>query len=159
MCSDSFSAAIMPETLHRTNLEHLSAGKKVNLERPLTLTRQIGGHLVQGHVDDTGKIISLTKENGALLVKIAAPHSVMHYIVEKGFIAVNGISLTVISRETKAFSVSIVDFTRRTTILSGVKIGDIVNLEVDIIAKYVEQLVTPGTKGVSPDFLKQHGFQ
>lgn len=158
MSPNSFSVAIMPETIHRTNLGSLSAGDKVNLERPLTLAKQIGGHLVQGHVDAAGKVISLTRESGAMLIKIEAPISVIRYIVEKGFIAVDGISLTVTERESTSFAVSIVDYTRQHTILSGVRIGDIVNLEVDIIAKYVEQFVKPGSRGMSTDFLREHGF-
>lgn len=159
MNADSFSAAVMPETIRRTNLEHLSAGDRVNLERPLTLNRQIGGHLVEGHVDDTGKVVSLTPEKGALIMKIAAPPAVMRYIVEKGFIAVDGISLTVINRERSGFSVSIVDFTRRNSILSDTRIGDIVNLEVDIIAKYVEQMVKRSDGKITESFLNEHGFQ
>ena len=114
---------------------------------------------MQGHIDDTGKIISLIKEKEALLVKIEASPAVMHYIVEKGFIAVNGTSLTAVNRQVNVFSVSVVDFTRRSTILSDVRVGDIVNLEVDIIAKYVEQFVKPSSKCISADFLKEHGFQ
>jgi riboflavin synthase len=158
MSAEKFSAAVMPETLRRTNLGRLSSGNRVNLERPLTINRQIGGHLVQGHVDDTGKVMSLTRESGAALIKIGSPPAVMRYIVEKGFVAVNGISLTVVHRESNAFVVSVVEFTRNNTILSDVRIGDIVNLEVDIIAKYVEQLVKPGSNGVTADFLRGHGF-
>jgi riboflavin synthase len=156
--SDSFSVAIMPETVRRTNLEGLAVGSPVNLERPLTLNRQIGGHLVEGHVDDTGKVISLVRQTGAMLIKISTAPQVMKYIVEKGFIAVNGISLTVVNRESNNFTVSIVDYTRSNTILSDVHVGDIVNLEVDIIAKYVEQMVKSGSGGLTEGFLKQHGF-
>ena len=156
--AERFSAAVMPETLRRTNLGRLSAGDRVNLERPLTLNKQIGGHIVQGHVDDTGTVMSLTRESGALLIKIGASPAVMRYIVEKGFIAVNGISLTVAARESNGFVVSVVDYTRQNTILSDVRIGDIVNLEIDIIAKYVEQMVKPGSNGVTADFLREHGF-
>ena len=158
MSPENFSVAIMPETQRRTNLGRLSTGDRVNLERPLTLNRQIGGHLVQGHIDDTGKIAALNRENEALLVKINASPSVMRYVVEKGFIAVDGISLTVVHRNSGSFTVSLVDFTRYNTILSDVRIGDIVNLEVDIIAKYVEQLVKPGSNDFNANFLREHGF-
>jgi len=158
MTSDSFTVDVMEETRRRTNIGKLAAGDRVNLERAMVLGGRLGGHLVQGHVDDTGKVISLTAESDAALIKIEAPPVVMRYVVEKGFIAVNGISLTVVKRETNAFSVSIVEYTRKNTILSDVRIGDIVNLEIDIIAKYVEQLVKPGSGGLSSDFLKEHGF-
>jgi riboflavin synthase len=156
--ADSFSIAIMDETMRRTNLGLSSVGDKVNLERPLTLNKAIGGHLVQGHIDATGKVISLTHGNGSTLVKIDSPASVMRYVVEKGFIALNGISLTVTQRQSNSFTVSIVDFTLQNTILSEVRIGDIVNLEVDIISKYIEQFVNPNSGGLSSKYLREHGF-
>jgi riboflavin synthase len=156
--ADSFSIAIMDETMRRTNLGLSSVGDKVNLERPLTLNKAIGGHLVQGHIDATGKIISLTHKSGSTLIKVESPASVMRYVVEKGFIALNGISLTVTERQSNSFTVSIVDFTLQNTILSEVRIGDIVNLEVDIISKYIEQFVNPNSRGLSSKYLREHGF-
>jgi riboflavin synthase len=157
MTSGTFTVDVMEETRRRTNIGKLAAGDRVNLERAMALGGRMGGHLVQGHVDDTGKIISLSAERDATLIKIEAPPIVMRYTVEKGFIAVNGISLTIVKRDSHSFTVSIVQFTKTNTILSDIRIGDIVNLEVDIIAKYVEQLTKPGS-GISAEFLQEHGF-
>ncbi|MFC1988267.1 riboflavin synthase [Chloroflexota bacterium] len=156
--SDSFTIDIMSETLKRSNLGLLSPGDKVNLEQPLTLGGPLGGHLVQGHVDATGKLISSRWEGDAIMVRFEAPPEVMRYIVEKGFIAVDGISLTVVDRDADSFQVSVVDFTRRHTTLAESRTGDPVNLEVDIIAKYVEQLGQVHRTGITPDFLQEHGF-
>jgi len=154
----SFSVDIMPETVERTNLGLLSAGDGVNLERPLALGGQLGGHLVQGHVDATGRVASMRQEGEAMLMRIEAPPEVMHYVVEKGFMAVDGISLTVVSREASSFQVSIVEYTRHHTILGERRVGDVVNLEVDIIAKYVEQMSRARPAGITVDFLEEHGF-
>ena len=154
----SFSADIMPETLRRTNLGLLSAGDGVNLERPLALGGRLGGHLVQGHVDATGRVASVIWDEGAVIIRIEAPPEVMHYIVEKGFIAVDGISLTVVTKNTSSFRVSVVDYTLKHTTLGNRQAGDLVNLEVDIIAKYVEHLSQPHSPGISIDFLQEHGF-
>lgn len=156
--SDSFSVDVMPETLKRTNLGLLKAGDSVNLERPVALGGQLGGHLVQGHVDDTGKVTSAVWDGEAMLFRFEAPPEVMRFIVPKGFIAVDGISLTVTDKETDSFRVSIVDYTRKHTTLGNKKTGDMVNLEVDIIAKYVEQLSQPRSTGITVDFLAEHGF-
>jgi riboflavin synthase len=148
----------MPETSKRTNLGLLSAGDRVNLERSLALGGRLGGHLVQGHVDATGRVASVTWEGGAMIVRFEALPEVMRYVVEKGFIAVDGVSLTVVTRDTTSFRVSLVDYTRRHTILSSRQVGDIVNLEADIIAKYVEQLGQTRSTGITLDFLQEHGF-
>jgi riboflavin synthase len=155
--ANSFSVDIMPETLRRTNLDLLRPGARVNLERALMVGGRLGGHFVQGHVDATGKVLSLLSEADAIMAKYAAPPEVMRYIVEKGFIAVDGASLTVASFDNTSFTVSLVSYTREHTILGGRRPGDLVNLEVDIIAKYVEQL---GEKrgGITIDFLAGHGF-
>lgn len=155
---NSFSVNIMPETLKQTNLGLLGAGDEVNLERPLTLGKPLGGHLVQGHIDGTGRVASITWEGEAMLIRFEAPLEVRRYLVEKGFIAVDGVSLTTVSRDTSSFQVSIVDFTRRHTTLGSRQVGDIVNLEVDIIAKYVEQFSQPHSTGITVDFLQEHGF-
>lgn len=156
--SSSFSVDVTPETLRRTNLGMLRAGEMVNLERPLGLGGELGGHLVQGHVDGIGKLTAITPEAGALLVTFEAPAEIMRYVVEKGFIAVDGISLTVVDRGTGYFRVSVVDYTKKNTNLINRKVGDVVNLEIDIIAKYVEQLVQAGRKGITAEFLREHGF-
>ena len=155
---NSFTVDVMEETFRRSNLGHLTHGAKVNLERAMALGGQMGGHLVQGHIDGTGKVKALTPEKGATLVRIEAPPEIMHYVVEKGFIAVDGISLTVTGRNTGSFGVSIVNFTRQHTILADIKVGTIVNLEIDIIAKYVEQLTKPRSGNLSMEFLREHGF-
>ena len=156
--TDSFSVDVMPETLKRTNLGLLSAGDTVNLERPVALGGQMGGHLVQGHVDDTGRVASVIWEGGTTLIKFEASPEVMRFVVEKGFIAVDGISLTIASREANSFCVSVVDYTRQHTILGSKQVGDLVNLEVDIIAKYVEQLSQTHSTGLTTEFLQEHGF-
>ena len=156
--TDSFSVDIMPETLERTNLGLLSVGDEVNLERPLALGGRLGGHLVQGHVDATGKVISVRWDGEAMLIRFEAPSEVMRYVVEKGFIAVDGVSLTVITKDASSFQVSIVDFTRKHTTLGSRQVGDLVNLEVDIIVKYVEQMSQTRSTGITADFLQEHGF-
>lgn len=152
-----FSADLMSETLRRTNLGQLTTGNSVNLERPLPLGGRLGGHLVQGHIDATGRIISIRWDGEAMLIRFETIPDIMYYIVEKGFIAVDGVSLTVVSRDNYSFQVSIVDYTRQRTILGGWQVGDTVNLEVDIIAKYIEQF-QHGRSGITVDFLEEHGF-
>ncbi|MBI4282774.1 MAG: riboflavin synthase [Chloroflexi bacterium] len=136
-----FFVDVMPETLRRTNLGLLRPGDPVNLERALTLNSPLGGHLTQGHVDATGTVVSIQPEGDALLMKFHAPPQVMRYVVEKGFIAVDGISLTVVNWDATTFTVSVVTYTQEHTNLGHRKPGDVVNLEVDILAKYVEKLL------------------
>ena len=156
--NNSFSVDIMLETLQRTNLGLLRAGGKANLERPLALGGQLGGHLVQGHVDDMGRVASVKQDGEAMLIKFEAPPEVMRYVVEKGFITVDGVSLTVVTKDTSSFLVSIVDYTQKHTTLGSRRVGDVVNLEVDIIAKYVEQLSQARRPDITVDFLQEHGF-
>jgi riboflavin synthase len=156
--NSSFSVDVMPETLKRTNLGLLYAGDGVNLERALPLGGRLGGHLVQGHVDDTGRVTSITWEGGAMTFRFEASPEVMHYMVEKGFIAVDGVSLTIVTKDTSSFQVSVVDYTRKYTTLGTRRVGDRVNLEVDIIAKYVKQLSQAYRPGITADFLQEHGF-
>lgn len=155
----SFSVDVMPETLRRTNLGLLKPGDKVNLERPLKFNGEIGGHLVQGHIDDTGEVIEVYREGEALLMRFQTKPQIMRYIVEKGFIAVDGTSLTVTMRDAGSFGVSLVQTTQQMTILPGKKPGDIVNLEVDIIGKYVENLGVKQSVPITAEFLREHGFQ
>ena len=154
----SFTVDIMPETLKRTNLGLLRAGDVVNLERALTLDGLLGGHLVQGHIDAVGKIFSVTEDNGATIIKIKAPPGVMDYMVEKAFIAVDGVSLTVMGMGKDTFEASVVDYTLKNTTLGSRQAGDAVNLEADIIAKYVVQLNKKEGSGITLDFLGEHGF-
>jgi riboflavin synthase len=154
----SFSAGVMPETLGRTNLGRLRRSDAVNLERPLRLGAEVGGHLVQGHVDNTGRLTSVVGEGEAVLLRVAAPPEVMRYIVPKGFIAVDGVSLTVTDRDAVSFRVSIVGYTRQHTILDSRRVSDIVNLEVDIIGKYVAEFSQRQDTGLTAAFLQEHGF-
>ena len=141
MEGDSFSVDTMPETLRRTNLGLLGPGSPVNLEKALTLNTPLGGHITQGHVDATGALVSVEPEGDALIMRFEAPIQVMKYVVEKGFIAVDGISLTVVDWDESSFSVSVVKYTQDNTNLGVRKPGDVVNLEVDILAKYAEKLL------------------
>lgn len=156
--NDYFTVDLMPETRHRTTLDLLRVGDEVNLERPLKIGGRMGGHLVQGHVDDTGKVITIRPEGTAALMRFEPPREVLRYVVVKGFIAVDGTSLTVIDRNENSFEVSLVTHTRQTTILGKRRVGDMVNLEVDIIAKYVEALAHGPDRGITVDFLQAHGF-
>jgi len=154
----NFSIEVMPETIRRTNLGRLHYGDVVNLERAISTEGRFGGHFVQGHVDDVGKILSLQPEEEAFIARISAPAHLMPYIVNKGFITVDGVSLTVIGYDDFSFSVSLVTYTREHTTLGKSKPGDMVNLEVDIIAKYVERLKQRDSHGVTLDFLEEYGF-
>jgi riboflavin synthase len=154
----TFTAEVMPETLRRTNLGQLRIGDSVNLERPLGLGGEIGGHLVQGHVDDTGKITSVEKEGDAVLIRIEASTELMRLIVNKGFITVDGASLTVVDKDNASFRVSIVGYTRDHITLVDKKVGDEVNLEADIIGKYVAEFKRPQNSGITEEFLQEHGF-
>ena len=156
--NDSFSVDIMPETLRRTNLGLLSVDERVNLELPLALGEQVGGHLVQGHVDATGRVASVTREGEAVVIRFEAPPEVMRFMVDQGFIAVDGVSLTVVTRDANSFWVSLVDYTRRHTTLGNKQVSAPVNLEVDILAKYAEQCRQPRSGGVTTSFLQEHGF-
>jgi riboflavin synthase len=155
---ENFTVEVMPETLRRTNLGQLRRGDRVNLERPLGLGGEIGGHLVQGHVDDTGKIGSIQKEGGAVLIRIEAAPEVMRFIVNKGFITVDGASLTVVDKSEKSFRVSIVGYTREHITLADKRIGEEINLETDIIGKYVAEFNQLRPSGITSKFLQEHGF-
>lgn len=180
---DSFVADVMAETLRKTNLGNLSIGAKVNLERAMAANGRFGGHIVSGHIDGTGTIQSLQPEGNAVWVTIAAPASILHLIVNKGSIAIDGISLTVAYIDDKVFKVSIIPHTGEETTLLKRKPGDVVNLENDVVAKYIEKLIKPyagqeaseaenslstpasqtyggnqGGSGITMDFLARHGF-
>jgi riboflavin synthase len=129
------------ETLSRTSLGGLSPGAPVNLERPLTLLSRLGGHLVQGHVDGVGEVVEVREVPPGREVTIRVPDRLRRYVVEKGSIAVDGVSLTVTGVEDRAFGVALVPFTLAATTLGSVRAGDRVNLEVDVVARYVEGLV------------------
>ncbi len=135
-----FAVDVVPETLRRTNLGSLQVGGHVNLERPVPVSGRLDGHIVQGHVDGTGTIESVDSEAEALMVAIGAPPTIMRYVVEKGFIAVDGTSLTVVNCDPDRFTITVIPYTRDNTILGNLGQGDVVNLEIDILSKYVERL-------------------
>lgn len=141
MHNGTFMADVMPETVSRTSLSQLQKGSKVNLERALTLQKRLGGHIVSGHVDGTGRIARRYNDDNALWLWIECEPSIMRYIVEKGSITIQGISLTVAKVQTGSFAVSLIPHTQEATTLHSAKVGDIVNLENDVIAKYVERLM------------------
>jgi riboflavin synthase len=141
---DGFAADVMPETLRRSSLGPLAPGAEVNLELPLRAGDRMGGHVVQGHVDGTGEVSQMSDEGNARLVRIAAPPDLLRYVVEKGSIAVDGVSLTVSAIEEEWFEVSLIPETLERTTLGGAEPGSTVNREVDVLAKYVEKLVARG---------------
>lgn len=141
MHNGAFMADVMPETVSRTSLSQLQKGSKVNLERALTLQKRLGGHIVSGHVDGTGRIARMYNDDNALWLWIECEPYIMRYIVEKGSITIQGISLTVAKVQTGSFAVSLIPHTQEATTLHSAKVGDIVNLENDVIAKYVERLM------------------
>ncbi len=134
-----FVTGLMPETLRRTALGVLAAGSAVNLERSLVADGRIGGHFVQGHIDGTGTVVERREEGAAVLVAIAVPAALARYIVEKGYIAVDGASLTVVTAQADRFTVSLVRHTQEHSTLAGKALGEAVNVEVDILGKYVER--------------------
>ena len=140
LSASGFSVDVVPETLRRTTLGYLGVGDLVNLERSLAANGRFGGHVVQGHVDGTASIESVVPEGEASLVRFAAPPSIMRYVVEKGFVAVDGISLTVVDCDERSFRVTVIPYTRENTAMRARREGDRVNVEVDIMAKYVEKL-------------------
>ena len=143
-----FSVDLSPETMRRTSLGQLSQGSMVNLERALMASDRMGGHIVQGHVDGTGRVISIKPDGDSIVFRIRVPKRLNSYIVEKGFISVDGISLTVVKRGAASFTLSVIPYTLKNTNLIAVSVGDRVNLEADILAKYVESLMgrNPETK-------------
>ena len=153
-----FSVNVMPETLRCTNLGRLHYSDQVNLERALVLGGRLGGHLVLGHVDDTGEVMDVTSEETAHLMRISAPAKLMTYIADKGFIAVDGVSLTIAGFDDFSFVVSLVAYTIEHTTLGRKRPGDVVNLEIDILAKYVENLKERKSQSLNFEFLREYGF-
>lgn len=155
----SFTADVMAETLRRSSLGELSKGSKVNLERAMQLNGRFGGHIVSGHIDGTGTIISTKKEGNATWVEVGTSPEILRFIIQKGSITIDGISLTVAKLTDKSFSVSIIPHTGSETTLLTKKIGSIVNLENDIVGKYVERFTSaPTKKEVSYETLLENGF-
>lgn len=161
----TFTADVMPETVRRTALAHLHSGTKVNLERALSVHSRLGGHIVSGHVDGLGEIVSMEQDDNALLVQIKVDMQLAKYIIEKGSVTIDGISLTVVECAGDSFAVSLIPHTAAVTTLGYKTIGDFVNIENDIIGKYVERLLffektePQKPKGkITLDFLTKHGF-
>ena len=162
MGTESFTADVMAETLNKTNLGYLKSGEAVNLERALRLGDRLGGHLVSGHVDGVGSILRLEKKEISTVIFIKAPGEVMRYVIKKGSIAVDGTSLTVVDASNTYFWVSLIPHTLNETVLGKKRPGDLVNLECDIIGKYVDKLLSEGRKNegskIDTGFLAEHGF-
>lgn len=159
---NGFKADVMPETLKRSNLGNLSIDSEVNLERALTFNSRLGGHMVSGHIDGVGKIISFEREGNAVWISISADFNLLKYIIFKGSITVDGVSLTVAYIDNEIFKVSIIPHTEEETILLKKGIGSFVNLECDLIAKYVEKLLDINKKteikDIDKNFLLENGF-
>lgn len=155
----SFTVDVMRETLERTSLHRLRAGSFVNLERALAANGRFGGHIVSGHIDGTGEIINIRRDANAVWYKIKTSEKIMEFIIEKGSIAIDGISLTVAKVDRSAFYVSVIPHTLENTILLRKKTGDIVNLENDIVGKYIKSFTDKNSNStLCESFLKSNGF-
>jgi riboflavin synthase len=162
-CSNSFSVDVMAETMRRSNLKNLMNGDEVNLERALKLGDRLGGHIVSGHIDGIGIIKKYEEEGNAVWITVEAPYEILKYIVQKGSIAIDGVSLTVAYVDDSVFRVSIIPHTKDLTILLRKELGDEVNLECDMLGKYIEKLLgvkeqTPIKRNLDFNFLSENGF-
>ncbi|MBQ6130767.1 MAG: riboflavin synthase [Selenomonadaceae bacterium] len=150
-----FAADVMPETLRKTSL----ADKNFNLERAVKVGDRLGGHIVSGHIDGVGKILSIRPEGNALLIDVAAESSLLRQIAPKGSVALDGISLTVVDAGAESFSVSMIPHTRSVTNFKSKRVGSFVNIETDVLAKYVERLMNfKATPELTKNFLEENGF-
>ena len=158
--ADSFTVEAVEETLRKTNLGQLKRNDLVNLERPLRFSDRLGGHLVTGHIDCLGKIKSTAKKDGSFLYEFELPEKYLVYLVEKGSAAVDGISLTLVEVLQDSFSVSIIPFTLENTTLGTKGVGDLVNIETDMIGKYVERILTSkrDKSEITKEWLKDKGW-
>ena len=159
-----FTADVMHETLNRSALATLRPGSRVNLERAMAANGRFGGHIVAGHVDGVGTVQRITRDDNAIWYTIAAGPEILRYVVEKGSITIDGISLTVAKVDRQSFAISAIPHTVAVTVLADRKVGDLVNLETDIIGKYVEKLLSPPQEspapasGITKEFLTRYGF-
>ncbi len=159
LSNKEFSVDVMPETIRNSNLKNLSSGSKVNLERALKASDRLGGHIVSGHIDGIGVVNAFKEEENATWITIATNENILKYIVERGSIAIDGTSLTVAYVDDKTFKVSIIPHTKEKTILLHKKVGDEVNLECDVLGKYIEKLTLHREKKtIDMDFLASNGF-
>ena len=159
--ADEFTADVMPETLRKSGLGTLKVGDPVDLERAMAANGRFGGHIVSGHIDGMGRIVETRPEENAVVVTISAPPEILALIVEKGSIAIDGISLTVAATTRTTFSVSLIPHTAAETVLLKKRAGDVVNLENDIVGKYVQKLLgnAPGvSSGLTLEYLQANGF-
>lgn len=161
--NNSFNADIMPETLNRTYMKDLHKGDKVNLERAMLVGSRFGGHIVSGHIDGIGKIIDIVSDDNAVWYTIESSEEILYYIVEKGSVALDGISLTVAYVDDRCFKVSIIPHTRSQTILGYKRVGDYINIENDIYGKYINKFWTEQQKvekksNITEEFLRENGF-
>ena len=163
--SDGFSADVMAETVRRTSLSQVGKGDKVNLERAMTLNGRFGGHIVSGHIDGTGTITKYKKEENAIWVTIKVPEEILDLIVEKGSICIDGISLTVATVSDRDFQVSIIPHTAKETTLIQKKVGSLVNLENDIVGKYIKKFMenkqesqSKRESGLTMEMLEKYGI-
>jgi riboflavin synthase len=160
----TFSVDVMPETFHDSSLSGLKAGSKVNLERAMAANGRFGGHFVTGHVDGIGTITSMRAEENAVYFDITIPENGIHFVLEKGSIAIDGTSLTIFFVKGRTITVSLIPHTRGETVLGEKRVGEIVNLEFDMLVKYVHSIVTKKSEAVEPkskvtaEFLKEKGF-
>lgn len=153
-----FTADVMAETVRRTNIGNLKSGSMVNLERAMQLNGRFGGHIVSGHVDGTGTIIKKIREDNAVLITVSADRKITKYIVVKGSVCLDGISLTVTDVTDASFSVSIIPHTGEETTLLDKKEGDILNIECDVIGKYIEKFTKGNSDSITMSFLEENGF-
>ena len=154
-----FAADVMPETLRRTSLEEINIGGAVNLERAMKVGERFGGHIVSGHIDGTGKISNIRTDGNAIFINISAENFLLKQIAAKGSVALDGISLTVVDAGENDFSVSMIPHTRAVTNFKFKRVGSIVNIETDILAKYVDRLINFKTApALTKDFLIENGF-
>lgn len=160
LSDNSFTVDVMPETMRRSNLGELRIGSSVNLERALQLSSRLGGHLVSGHIDGTARIVNRRVEDNAIWITIEASSKLLRYIIEKGSITIDGVSLTVACVDNCSFQVSVIPHTQEETTLVNKPIGTLVNIENDMIAKYIEKLIKgeQGASKLSLDFLTENGF-
>ncbi|MGJ3241197.1 MAG: riboflavin synthase [Anaerolineae bacterium] len=162
LSDDGFTVGLSPETRSRTNLAVLKSGDQANLERSVTPTTRLGGHFVQGHIDDTGRISQFQQDEDALWITIQADPQLMRYIVPKGYICLDGASLTVVDVGDDWFTVTLIAYTQQHIILPQQQVGYSVNIEVDVLGKYVEKMLnlqhTPPSSNITLDFLTEHGY-
>jgi riboflavin synthase len=161
--STGFTVDVMAETMRRSNLKDLTSGDEVNLERALSLQDRLGGHIVSGHIDGVGTISNYEKEDNAVWITVSTSSEILKYIVQKGSITIDGVSLTVAYVDENVFKVSIIPHTKEVTTLLKKKVGSEVNLECDIVGKYIEKLLlskeqAPVKRGIDFNFLSEHGF-